>query len=413
MIDLLIVAMRLLLFGIQNGGASVPNTRAHSHMNDVELITFLDGYGEFKRTHRIHVLDKTRVTFRQERINGSRYMRSLTFIAKDGKEERHIYRSHGSIVYSRLNRTFDLKAIERASGVDERSSAHLTFNVEDFSSKHRTSTEKYRKHYDVIMGIIDRNLDGPALIGQDHLLEFFQTFIETLKFDGYVGPPQVLLFSGPSGVGKNIAVKFIARAAGCTLFATPPLFFDKNFERRVPALFYHANEKATNDGRHCIVFIDHVDGVLNKASKAKVNAFKKVLNDASSYSKVVLILATNHINRLTNDEGVRNCMSNFEFNALTPEVMRQCIEYNFKHLQNGEHEFIMSDEDWKTLLPTMAGENGFTLHAWCNDVSLDVDIRHKIEKNKEDNIIRLADMQAVRSGLLSSWPTYRGGSSAA
>ena len=228
-----------------------------------------------------------------------------------------------------------------------------------------------------------------------------ETWIDALNRPNLytAGPPKLIVFSGPSGVGKGTAVRIIALRTRCTLFITPPQYFAKDLER-LPALLCHANEKSKEDGRHCIVFIDEVDGILNKASSAKVNTFKAALENGKNYLGLMIILVTNHPQLLTDDVGAMSRTSHrVVFNPLTPKVLKEYIVYNFRNLEKGPHETDLSVADWTALMPTMEGQNGHTLDTWCNAVSINVTYLH-LQKLKADNIIRLEDMQRVRDGLL-------------
>ena len=244
------------------------------------------------------------------------------------------------------------------------------------------------------------NPDAPPLIGQPHVLEPLTKWTVMLKHPKDYPIPRLVIFGGGSGVGKGTAVKLLAKQSGCKLFFPPPRFFANDLAR-IPELFRFANDKGKEERRHCIVFLDEVDDILNNASKAKVNTFKGTLENAKScYPNIMIVCATNHFDKLSTDVGAESRTSNrITFNPQTPAVIQQMIEFNFKHMDMGATEVRMSVDDWKTLLPTMMGQNGHTLDAWCVNVSGDVAYRYHHADDKGDKFIRLEDMQRVTMGL--------------
>ena len=210
--------------------------------------------------------------------------------------------------------------------------------------------------------------------------------------------PRLVIFGGGSGVGKGTAVKLMAKQSGCMLFFPQPQFFANDLTR-IPELFRFANDKGKEQGRHCIVFLDEVDAILSNASIAKVNTFKGTLENVTCFPNIMIVCATNHFDKLSTDVGLSSRTSNrITFNPQTPEVIQQLIEFNFSHMDKGATEVRMSGDDWNTLLPKMMGQNGHTLAAWCINVSLKVNYRHR--HTDKDNFIRLEDMQLETMGLL-------------
>jgi len=282
--------------------------------------------------------------------------------------------------------------------------------VSEPSKRQKPSPEVSSKYDDIMTETIMPNPDAPPLLGQDHVLDHLNQWGDALRHPDAYPIPRLVLFGGGSGVGKGTAVKLLAKETGCKLFFPPPCFFAKDLTR-IPELFRVANETAEDDGRHCIVFLDEVDAILNKASTAKVNTFKGTLENTGRYPNIMIVCATNHFDKLSTDVGASSRTSNrITFNSQTPEVIKQLVEFNFSRISVSHplaaHTVNMGDDDWATILPSLMGQNGHTLDAWCTNVSSNVTYRHRC-KDKEDNLIRLEDMQRETLGLqdVASNPT--------
>jgi SpoVK/Ycf46/Vps4 family AAA+-type ATPase len=191
----------------------------------------------------------------------------------------------------------------------------------------------------------------------------------------------------PYLTGKGHLAKIIANETKCTLFWPSERFFDGKIER-LSALFGIAQETAKHkDPRLCIVVLDECDGLLSADNRGKVNALKQIWENTSKREGVLVILTTNHYDRLK-DEGLKTRTDNvITFGPLTSDDKKKLF---IRKLNKINHPFELSEADWDELLLKMTNVNAVNIDTICNNVSR----RITFEANKgdrEDSIIRLAD----------------------